>query len=690
MSFTRRHFLRATAPLAPLVESLGAADEIPSLNSVPPDLEIPAISPGEPGPGKRVRQVLPKFTGTELYHLLYLPVDWTPERRYPVIVEYAGNGVHAPDGKTSHSGEVESSKLGYGISAGKGFIWLCPPYVNKEHTRNERRWWGDIKATIDYLREAVQLICGRYGGDPSALILVGFSRGAIACNYIGLHDDEIADLWLAFIPFSHYDGVNTRWPYEGADRESAIRRLKRLKGRAVFICQERSTDPPHSIATTKAYLESTAVEAPFTYQEIPFGDHNNAWVLCDTAARTALRQWLTGVLQTLPGRARAGEPGGAPLVDARFPGGNIVVDSIEGDTISLHQDLRDTEGWWFYWAFRVRGAAGRTLTFRFTNQNPIGVRGPAVSLDGGRTWRWLGTETVNAAGFRFAFPPGAGEVRFSMTIPYLESDLRAFEDRNRANPRLEVDGLCQSPKGRSVEKLRAGRLDGKAPFRILLTARNHACEAMANFALEGVLATVLSDSGEGAWFQENVEILAVPFMDKDGVEDGDQGKGRRPHDHVADYQGESIYPEPRALRSLVPGWAAGRLRIALDLHCPALRGGRHERIHFVGTGGTEEGWERVESLSRALERVKRGPLPFQAADNLPWGKYGSAAEARRQGRNFVWWASELPGVEIATTIEIHYANAGGQTVTPESARLLGADLARAFRAYLERSASMQI
>ena len=54
-------------------------------------------------------------------------------------------------------------------------------------------------------------------------------------------------------------------------------------------------------------------------------------------------------------------------IDANFPGGNIVVERMEGDTVFLHQDLRETAGDWFYWCFRVRGAAGRTLQFQFTS-----------------------------------------------------------------------------------------------------------------------------------------------------------------------------------------------------------------------------------------------------------------------------------------------------------------------------------
>ena len=49
-------------------------------------------------------------------------------------------------------------------------------------------------------------------------------------------------------------------------------------------------------------------------------------------------------------------------IDADLPAGNIIVNGIENDTVKLQQDLRDSKQW-FYWAFRVRGANGRTLQF---------------------------------------------------------------------------------------------------------------------------------------------------------------------------------------------------------------------------------------------------------------------------------------------------------------------------------------
>ncbi len=77
-------------------------------------------------------------------------------------------------------------------------------------------------------------------------------------------------------------------------------------------------------------------------------------------------------------------------VDAAFPGGNMIVDGVTGDTVRLRQDLRDTNVWWFYWHFRVRGAAERTLKFMFDeppDRSVFGGMGPCFSVDG-IDWEW--------------------------------------------------------------------------------------------------------------------------------------------------------------------------------------------------------------------------------------------------------------------------------------------------------------
>ena len=369
-------------------------------------------------------------------------------------------------------------------------------------------------------------------------------------------------------------------------------------------------------------------------------------------------------------------------IDADFPGGNIAVEKIDGDHVYLHQDIRDTRGWWFYWCFRARGAAGRTLAFHFTNKDVFAGRGPAASVDRGKTWEWLGRRRVRGQTFRYSFPHDAADVRFCMAMPYMQSNLREFLERHRPSPHLRRATLCKSKEGRTVERLHVGRLDGRCRYRALLTCRHHACEMMANYALEGIIDVVLGRSREGKWLRENVEFLAVPFVDKDGVEDGDQGKNRKPRDHNRDYSGKSVHPSVATLRTFVPEWSDGKLRFAMDMHCPWIRGATSEWVYFVGRD-SEENWRELTRFSKVLESVRTGPLPFHARNNLPFGKSWNTAATWTQGMSCSRWAATLPGIRLATSIEIPYATASRQPVTADSARALGRDLAKAIRRYLD-------
>ena len=269
-----------------------AQDAAPDLSSVPPDLSSPAMESGAPAAGRRVKQTTPGYEGTAVHHALYLPRDWKPGRLFPVIVEYAGNGGYKNAFGDVSNGTVDGSNLGYGLTGGEGFLWVCLPYIKGSGASRENAatWWGDVAETTQYCRKSVAWICETYGGDPKKVVLAGFSRGAIGCNYLGLHDDQIAPLWRAFFTCSHYDGERTTWGYADADRASALARLQRLKGRPQFISMEVSVD------AIRKYLEGTGIAAPFTFQAIRFRNHSDQWVLRDIPERKAAREWLRKVL----------------------------------------------------------------------------------------------------------------------------------------------------------------------------------------------------------------------------------------------------------------------------------------------------------------------------------------------------------------------------------------------------------
>ena len=173
------------------------------------------------------------------------------------------------------------------------------PYVAQDHHHNERTWWGDAEATVQYCQTNLPRICEAYGGDRRAVVLCGFSRGAIGVNYIGLHDDQIA---RALGRLRHARPLRRSCEWKGqpwgsplaAYQAEARTRLKRLQGRRVLVCQNvaRGTQP------TRAFIGDQINEARFTFLDVPVQEifptipnpwfvksHTDRWLLRDSPYR---------------------------------------------------------------------------------------------------------------------------------------------------------------------------------------------------------------------------------------------------------------------------------------------------------------------------------------------------------------------------------------------------------------------
>ena len=395
--------------------------------------------------------------------------------------------------------------------------------------------------------------------------------------------------------------------------------------------------------------------------------------------------------------------GGAVTVDANLPAGNVVVESISGDTVRLRQDLRDTAGEWFYWAFRVTGAAGRTLTFDFTNKKggggPVGVRGPVVSTDGGKTFSYPLDGKSKKDGFTYTFGPQDDEVLFYECHPYVRANWDAFVARHAdaRGKHFVVETLCKSRKGADVPCARfgcigragarpsqCGRCDSEPKYRFFVSARHHCSETMASWVLEGIGEAFLADDDLGRWLRANVELMMVPFTDYDGVQAGDQGKNRKPHDHNHDYV-DFLYPETKAITEWIGSHAHGTLDVFLDVHCPWIRGKYNEWLYtpwknpmFIPDMLAEQ------RFSQLLEEMQCGSMRYRAADDLPHGKEWNKGSSYKQGWSCVIWACrKVKGLKLARTYEVPFANANGAVVTPETCRDLGHDTVKVLRRLLE-------
>lgn len=134
-----------------------------------------------------------------------------------------------------------------------------------------------------------------FGGDPDRVLITGWSRGAIATNAIGLHDDDTSKLFRAFIPYSHLDG-DCGW-VDGSNATALAQRWTRLGGRPTLYlgeCAVATQAGPEWL--TKIGFNGTPAVSGMEFMTTGFANHNDAWVLRNSTARTYMRNWLKRVL----------------------------------------------------------------------------------------------------------------------------------------------------------------------------------------------------------------------------------------------------------------------------------------------------------------------------------------------------------------------------------------------------------
>jgi len=359
-------------------------------------------------------------------------------------------------------------------------------------------------------------------------------------------------------------------------------------------------------------------------------------------------------------------------IGCRHAGGNIRVVSVEDDCAVLEQELRDTSGWWFYWNFSASAARGRRIRFEFANGEVIGPWGPAVSKDGVE-WRWLGAESLlPRQSFTYTFQHDHETVYFCFCIPYQLHHFEQFYARIAGRHSLKREVLTLSEQLRPLPLVTLGNRE--ADRHVVFTARHHACESTPLYVLEGVLDTLLaSDSSP---LLERYQVHVIPFMDLDGVENGDQGKSRIPHDHNRDYTEDPIYRSTAALmkytKTLQPA-------IAVDFHGPFKWGERNDVPFFVNRSSPWK--EEVNKLSGLLEKIsgerrEADAVKHQSIHNLAMGEDWNQLNSRTCASWF-----ERSGAHLACSFEYPYFGTADMRITADKSRTFGEDFARALEMY---------
>ena len=242
---------------------------------------------------------------------------------------------------------------------------------------------------------------------------------------------------------------------------------------------------------------------------------------------------------------------------------------------------------------------------------------------------------------------------------YVESTWKAFAARHAGDKAMHIQTLCTSAKNREVELLRINARRHGNMYRLLLTARHDAGDTAGSYVLEGMLDALTGEGDDGKWLRERTEIVAVPFVDKDGVEDAVTGT-----DYSADYSETNTLAAVEAIKKFMnPGWAEYFPTIVIDLHASATERKPQGAVLISGHDGADG-----KRVLRFAELLKGQPHALDCATVTSGG-------GGRLG--FSDWVAQLTSVRFAARVETPSGT------TPEAARALGRDLVSALRKDLE-------
>lgn len=351
-------------------------------------------------------------------------------------------------------------------------------------------------------------------------------------------------------------------------------------------------------------------------------------------------------------------------ISSNHPGGNIKVISIDDNIITIEQDLRDTDIWWFYWNFSIENANGREYTFKFNNGEVVGRFGPAVCEEG-HNWRWQTEDYfIDNSSFNYKFKADE-KVYFSFSMPYQLSDYDKFAAKNEG--KIDNEILALSNKNRNVPMMIIG--DDRAVKNILFTCRNHACESMASYLLEGLIQYIIDNIEMFSDFK----IYVIPFVDIDGVENGDQGKARIPHDHNRDYD-NSIYNSVKAIKRYFQNID---LDVFIDFHCPYKWGERNDHPFMVKDESPHK--EEQEKLSGLLEReTKKSSLKYDSLYDIEAGEQWNSGIGTLCSAGYF----RSKKTKLSFTFEMPYFGLEDNIVDKESCYQFGVDFGKALYQYL--------
>jgi hypothetical protein len=289
----------------------------------------------------------------------------------------------------------------------------------------------------------------------------------------------------------------------------------------------------------------------------------------------------------------AGPAGDAPQLRIRsdFPGGSAKVLGIDPDNNTIHITPADDpkRGFPCWWYFRLDGVnTNLPLTLEVTaNQGIVQTGEPgktrefpadyslpeyaAFSMDG---TNWEHTRRGERRGKQMTYHVAAAKSTFWLAWgpPFTLKDAnQLIEQACARSPYASSFVLARTRGGRPVPGLRVAQpgAAGSPRYGVWIQARQHAWESGSSWVAQGFVDWLVSNDPAAETLRQKADIVVIPIMDVDSVEEGQGGKEQVPHDQDEDWHPQPFFPEVAAgMKSLYALAKAGRLDLLLDLHNP--------------------------------------------------------------------------------------------------------------------------
>ena len=367
--------------------------------------------------------------------------------------------------------------------------------------------------------------------------------------------------------------------------------------------------------------------------------------------------------------------------------GNGLVTSIEDSpnpTVHFHSECREcTEFLWFH--LEAEGVGGRPLRFVWENayyclgnSNKLGNVRPVYNI--GRGWQRVGSvesvETLEGPRVAFEVPPAGNNVSVAFCYPYDLAELESLLNDLPAKPQETI--VAVTSRSRLIKRYRfpaakpACRGAVEKPPGIYIIARQHSGETPGTWAMDGIFR-FLANGGA-----PDIEWWLVPFVDLDGVQDGNYGKDALPYDFNRAWGKLPMRPELKGLQRDISTFSTVTSPCALlDLHAP---GHNEDGIytHLPHEGRPDDQRKRVQQWAECLHKRLVEVMGRDEEAYYHEMNYISRWDKNNTVCSWAWDELKLP----AFGTEVSYQSYGGEILDPDGYRKAGRALALAALDYL--------